>query len=129
MSVPPHLLVPIHDASNPSTNHSVSAPASQLPFELVEALNQTYFLHLLVTQPEKVIPPGKSLLSMMTHANYVASEEDEQNRDKLDQAKAERQVIERKVKEVAHRAFWNEARLLLTKALHRTDIALCPIET
>ncbi|KAF7361821.1 hypothetical protein MVEN_00526400 [Mycena venus] len=40
----------------------------QLPFELAQVLNQTYFLHLLATEPETVIPDGKSLLSMMVHS-------------------------------------------------------------
>ncbi|KAJ7770142.1 hypothetical protein DFH07DRAFT_735706 [Mycena maculata] len=31
-----------------------------------EVLNQTYFLHLLATEPETVIPHGKNLLSMMS---------------------------------------------------------------
>ncbi|KAF8161162.1 hypothetical protein B0H34DRAFT_653790 [Crassisporium funariophilum] len=74
---------------------------SFLPAELVEALNQTYFLHLLVTDPAKVIPPGKSLLSMLTHANFRPSSEKEAN-DK-------HAAILDRVTEVAHRAFWNEA--------------------
>jgi hypothetical protein len=39
-----------------------------LPMELSALLNQTYFLHLLATEPETVIPDGKSLLSMMAHS-------------------------------------------------------------
>ncbi|PPQ79952.1 hypothetical protein CVT25_003024 [Psilocybe cyanescens] len=79
------------------------APFSNLPPELIETLNQTYFLHLLVTEPHKVIPPGKSLLSMMTHANFKASD--------ITPKQDKREQIENRVKEVAHRAFWNETRV------------------
>ncbi|KAF8967825.1 hypothetical protein BDZ97DRAFT_1903110 [Flammula alnicola] len=97
MSVPPHFLVDHGHAS-----------FAYLPFELVENLNQTYFLHLLVTDPAKVVPPGKSLLSMMMHANFKVSDE-----PKDDQQAA---ILDR-VKEVAHRAFWNEALELLSSPL------------
>ncbi|KAF9481554.1 hypothetical protein BDN70DRAFT_912197 [Pholiota conissans] len=114
MSIPPHLLVPLHPGpSEHNDPHSEDASSvhnfSALPFELVETLNQTYFLHLLVTQPEKVVPPGKSVLSMMTHANFKSSEEDH-----ADEATERRKAIEKRVKEVAHRAFWNEALEILS---------------
>ncbi|KAJ3528840.1 hypothetical protein NMY22_g9248 [Coprinellus aureogranulatus] len=70
-----------------------------LPYELVESLNQVYFLHLLATEPERVIPPGKTLLSMMIHSRMNTE------KNKGDQAG---NLLER-VQEVAHRAFWNEA--------------------
>lgn len=120
MSVPPHFLVPINNDDDGAISPRPTA-SSQLPFELVEALNQTYFLHLLVTQPEKVVPPGKSLLSMMTHANYVAAEEDGKDSNKHDHAKANHQAIEKKVKEVAHRAFWNEASSAFIGVIGYTD--------
>ncbi|KJA29057.1 hypothetical protein HYPSUDRAFT_61890 [Hypholoma sublateritium FD-334 SS-4] len=123
MSVPPHFLVPIHNVDDGAISPRPVASSPQLPFELVEALNQTYFLHLLVTQPEKVVPPGKSLLSMMTHANYVAAEEDAKNSDKHDYAKANHQAIEKKVKEVAHRAFWNEALEMLSSPLPSVQLS------
>ncbi|KDR75819.1 hypothetical protein GALMADRAFT_97737 [Galerina marginata CBS 339.88] len=97
MSVPEHVLV----------DH---ASFSALPVELVEALNQTYFLHLLVTDPQKIIPPGKSLLSMLTHANFRVSEDSRPKHDN------EAQIADR-VKEVAHKAFWNEALELLSSPL------------
>lgn len=113
MSVSPHFLVPVNNDGRSATPPRSASSYSQLPFELVEALNQTYFLHLLVTQPEKVVPPGKSLLSMMTHANYAAVDENVNDSDKHSNAEANQQVIEKKVQEVVHRAFWNEASLVL----------------
>ncbi|PPQ63473.1 hypothetical protein CVT24_005130 [Panaeolus cyanescens] len=77
------------------------ASASILPLELVQSLNQAYFLHLLVTEPSKVIPPGKSLLSMMQHANFQVPGEVKQD----DKSK---EILER-VTNVAHKAFWDEA--------------------
>jgi len=50
-------------------------------------MEQTYFLHLLVNDPARVIPPGKSLLSMLAN---ISGEPD-------------------RVSQVAHRAFWDEA--------------------
>ncbi|EAU91202.2 hypothetical protein CC1G_06837 [Coprinopsis cinerea okayama7 len=72
---------------------------SVLPLELVESLDHAYFLHLLATQPEKVVPPGKSLLSMLLHAQLAASKS----------APGDPQPLLERVKEVAHKAFWDEA--------------------
>lgn len=108
MSVSPHFLVPVNNEGHSAIPLRPASSYSQLPFELVEALNQTYFLHLLVTQPEKVIPPGKSLLSMMTHANYAVADENVKDSNQHSDAEANQQVIEKKVQEVVHRAFWNE---------------------
>ncbi|TFK22560.1 hypothetical protein FA15DRAFT_622233 [Coprinopsis marcescibilis] len=84
-SSPPSVLV--HDATQLG-----------LPLELVEALNQAYFLHLLATHPDHVVPPGKSLLSMLLHSQMNSGE----GQDKA------KPLLER-VKEVAHKAFWDEA--------------------
>ncbi|KAH6914067.1 hypothetical protein BKA70DRAFT_1095564 [Coprinopsis sp. MPI-PUGE-AT-0042] len=72
---------------------------TQLPLELVESLNQVYFLHLLATEPDRVIPPGKSLLSMLLHSRLSSTKRDQDDAQPL---------LER-VKEAAHRAFWDEA--------------------
>lgn len=72
-----------------------------LPHELFESLNQVYFLHLLANEPERVVPPGKTLLSMMIHAHMNAEKTNDKDGENL---------LER-VQEVAHRAFWNEVRL------------------
>ena len=74
-----------------------NGPYLSLPAELFEALNSTYFLHRLATQPETVIPPGKTLLSMLLHSRI--------NEDS--KGKSDKDLLER-VKEVAHEAFWNE---------------------
>ena len=60
-------------------------------------MEQTYFLHLLVNDPARVIPPGKSLLSMVANI----SEHEQQDR----------------VSQVAHRAFWDEAEDVLRDPL------------
>ncbi|KAM6502212.1 hypothetical protein JOM56_002189 [Amanita muscaria] len=71
-----------------------------LPLELVDALNQTYFLHLLANEPDKVIPPGKSLLSMLAHS-HIAGDKPEST--------ARMEDLEDRIKEAAHKAFWDEA--------------------
>lgn len=74
--------------------------AFQLPVELVHALNQTYFLHLLVNDPDKVIPPGKSLLSMLAHSHVAFQDQDE--------VQAGNHAMQERIRLVAQRAFWDE---------------------
>lgn len=65
-----------------------------LPTELVDILNQTYFLHILATDPSKVLPPGKSLLSALSHPSSQSSEE--------------QPTLKGQVEIAVHRAFWHE---------------------
>ncbi|RDB24988.1 hypothetical protein Hypma_007850 [Hypsizygus marmoreus] len=69
-----------------------------LPPELIHDLNQAYFLHVLATDPAKVIPPGKSLLSMLARAPAPAAPS----------------PLHAKVEKVVHKAFWDEALLSLS---------------
>ncbi|KAF5325934.1 hypothetical protein D9611_000228 [Ephemerocybe angulata] len=82
-------------------------PHAVLPPELVDSLNQVYFLHRLATEPEKLVPPGKTMLSMMIHSQM--------KKEKSNQDQSE--VLLERVQEVAHRAFWNEAIESLSSAL------------
>ncbi|KAG5639410.1 hypothetical protein H0H81_002942 [Sphagnurus paluster] len=66
---------------------------SALPPELLHALNQAYLLHVLATDPARVVPPGKSLLSMMPRALPVAHDS----------------PLHVRVEELVHKAFWDEA--------------------
>ncbi|KAF9464987.1 hypothetical protein BDZ94DRAFT_1296760 [Collybia nuda] len=70
---------------------------NSLPPELLHVLNQAYFLHVLATDPAKLIPPGKSLLSMMTRSQPVSIPETTET------------VLHDRVEKVVHQAFWNEA--------------------
>ncbi|KAI0063591.1 hypothetical protein BV25DRAFT_1883416 [Artomyces pyxidatus] len=72
-------------------------PATLLPTELIDLLNRTYLLHLLANDPSKVLPPGKSVLSMMAkpHAH--------------ERRNGELPTLHEKVEEVIHKAFWDEA--------------------
>lgn len=74
---------------------------SKFPLELIHALNQAYLLHLLATDPESIIPPGKTLLSMLAHAQIGPNESEERG--------GQDAALLSRVKEVAHKAFWNEA--------------------
>ena len=62
---------------------------------LLDLIEETHFLRMLLTDPDSVIPPGKSLLSMLTNAKF--NEE-------------EGSAILQSVTQVAHRAFWSEVR-------------------
>jgi hypothetical protein len=86
----------------PSTLSNVFAQSlATLPLELVDTFNHTYLLHVLATNPEKILPPGKSILSMMS-GPHTQSEHGEESLPKL-------QV---KVEGLAQQAFWDVVRRL-----------------
>lgn len=60
---------------------------------LLDLIEQTHFLRMLLTDPDRVIPPGKSLLSMLTNAKFNEEKDS---------------PILHGVAQVAHRAFWDE---------------------
>lgn len=68
--------------------------STYLPVELVELLNQTYFLHILATEPDKALPPGKSLLSVLSRPREAAQ--------------SEKSALEEQVETMVHAAFWEE---------------------
>ncbi len=74
-----------------------------LPLELVDSLNQGYFLHVLATDPAQVLPPGKSLLSVLSrphsHINHTSALHD-------------------RVEDLVHRAFWDEVSNTPSLILH-----------
>ncbi|KAK2463219.1 hypothetical protein APHAL10511_004874 [Amanita phalloides] len=74
--------------------------AIALPVELIHALNQTYFLHILANDPDRVIPPGKSLLSMLAHSRVAFENRDNPNSGNKD--------LDERIRRVAHKAFWDE---------------------
>ena len=78
-----------------------------LPVELVDALNQTYFLHLLANDPDKVVPPGKSLLSMLAHSRVAFGNRGE--------AAVGKEDLHERIRQAAHKAFWDEVSLLLLR--------------
>jgi hypothetical protein len=82
------------------TNAFTPTQAS-LPLELVDTLNHAYFLHVLAIDPAKVLPPGKSILSMISRP-HTQSEQGEHSLPKL----------QAKVEDIAHRAFWDAVRSL-----------------
>ncbi|KAG1815917.1 uncharacterized protein BJ212DRAFT_1355445 [Suillus subaureus] len=67
-----------------------------LPLELVEILNRTYFHHLLATDPKRVVPPGRSLVSMLSASPKESKD-------------AEKPTLHDKVEVLVHKAFWDEA--------------------
>lgn len=66
-----------------------------LPTELVEAFNRAFFFHFLATDPSRVIPPGKSLTSVLSRPNTQSNA-------------SERPTLKEQVETVVHRAFWDE---------------------
>lgn len=68
-----------------------------LPVELIDVLNNAYFLHILATDPAQILPPGKSLLSVMSRARSTADGDP-------------KPTLHSKVEDIAHKAFWDEVR-------------------
>lgn len=60
---------------------------------LLDLIEQTHFLRMLLFNPDSVIPPGKSLLSMLTNAKFNEEKDS---------------AILQSVTRVAHQAFWSE---------------------
>ena len=71
-------------------------PLTHLPADLLDVLNQTYFLHLLANDHSKLLPPGKSLLSVLSRPNIRQRQDDEPP------------TLHDKVEEMIHKAFWDE---------------------
>ncbi|KAH9924481.1 uncharacterized protein B0H18DRAFT_1095137 [Fomitopsis serialis] len=69
-----------------------------LPTGLVEVLNYSYFLHLLVTDQDRVLPPGKSLLSVMSKPGAMGH----------GGADGELPHLKDRIQDVVHKAFWDE---------------------
>jgi len=68
-----------------------------LPVELIDILNNAYFLHILATDPAQVLPPGKSLLSVMSRSRSTADGDAKPG-------------LHSKVEDIVHKAFWDEVR-------------------
>jgi hypothetical protein len=100
------------DSSSSSNRYTIFAPQAHsqplpgfpsnvhvlLPKELAESLTQSHFLHLLATDPGKVLPPGKSILSMMSQSH----------RDPSDRQEGSLPTLPKIVEDIAHKAFWDE---------------------
>ena len=90
------IVVPPSESAAPSPLIPTSDPVL-LPIELVDILNQTYFLHLLATDPKQVVPPGKSLISMMSRSRKEGEED-------------VKHTLHDTVEDLVHKAFWDEVR-------------------
>ncbi|KAJ6499218.1 hypothetical protein C8R45DRAFT_981598 [Mycena sanguinolenta] len=83
-----------------------------LPYELVQILNNTFFLHFLATEPKLVVPDGKSLLSMMTHSRLKP----QTNEQPVAQ-------LHERVENAVHAAFWSQALEALSNPTPSVQIA------
>lgn len=96
--------------ATPSSSGSTASPQAAhplpsiyptiLPKELVDILNHTYFLHIIATDPDKVLPPGKSLLSVLSRPHTSSN----------NHAEGPAAAIQAKVQDMVHKAFWDEVR-------------------
>ena len=75
------------------------ATPTALPMELYAVLNQAYYLHTLATEPQTLLPAGKSLLSVLS-------------RPHTDQPTGS--ALHDRVETLVHRAFWDEVSICFT---------------
>lgn len=81
-----------------------------LPKELMDRLQHAYFVHVLTTEPSKILPPGKSILSMMTQSRGRPKRSEEVP------------TLQEKIEHIAHKAFWDEVWLsALSRSISLTN--------
>ncbi|KAF5354653.1 hypothetical protein D9756_005358 [Leucocoprinus leucothites] len=73
-----------------------------LSAELIQAVNRTYLLHFLAIDPDKILPPGKSLISVVTQERLVLLDQQAENDGKPSPARVQEQVTK-----TMQRAFWD----------------------
>lgn len=79
--------------------HRVIEQVEDTATAVMSPLDETYFLRVLLTDPDSVIPAGKSLVSMLTNATFNGPQH---------------HIIQR-VTQVVHDAFWSEVRAISTQ--------------
>lgn len=87
-----------------------SIDASVLPLELANMLNHAYLLHVLATDPTKMLPPGKSLLSVLSRPPSENTLVD-----------GSVPTLHKKVEDMVHKAFWDEVRAFLSNHLTKLN--------
>ena len=71
-------------------------PPFSLPHDYHDKLNDAHLLHLLATQPARVLPPGKSFVSVFSDTTHNSSKPKPVN------------ALEEQVSLMVKRAFWEE---------------------
>ncbi|KAJ3568389.1 hypothetical protein NP233_g5746 [Leucocoprinus birnbaumii] len=87
--------ITMDDIDRPTLVHPDSK--ATFPLELVQAVNRTYLLHLLAIDPNKILPPGKSLISFVIQEKLGAAE----NVENL------APPVQDQVTQTMRRAFWD----------------------
>ena len=67
-----------------------------LPAEIYQSLNYVHLLHSLAVNPNNVLPPGKSLLSVLSQP-YA-------------QGDSQNAALRKRVETMVHKAFWDQVR-------------------
>lgn len=112
---------PDHDLSTTEPSLPLSAPVLRMsvpegtvvPGSLITALDSVYLFHLLARDPQKVVAPGKSLLSVLSGLNQAATHPLES-------------TSEKSVRKVVHRAFWDRVGIRLQMLLSYLHADLIP---
>lgn len=80
--------------STPLLRMSISEDTA-IPGPLLMAIDAAYLFHLLARDPQKVLAPGKSLLSVLAGLNLMVTRTLESSSEKF-------------VRKTMHQAFWDE---------------------
>ena len=97
---------PPQPLSAPLIRMSISED-TPIPSSLVMALDAAYLFHLLARDPGRVVPPGKSLLSVLVGLKQTVTRT-------LDSPP------EKSVQKTVHRAFWDQVNTSLHTSLSRS---------
>ncbi|KAF9645448.1 hypothetical protein BDM02DRAFT_3066547, partial [Thelephora ganbajun] len=81
-----------------------------IPSSLVVVLDAAYLFHLLARDPQKIVAPGKSLLSVLSGLNQMVTRTLESTSEKF-------------VRKTIHQAFWDQALEALSSPLPSSQIS------
>lgn len=100
----------------------VPPPLSRHPTldpEVASTLSSLAFLHTLVTHPQRVLTPGKSLRSALASPQVIKALGGDPASmgipDEQTGSREKRKSMQEAISEIAHRAFWDEVRSLTCK--------------
>lgn len=84
----------------PDSTHKIpQITRHDLPLELLDRINEAYLLHTVAMQPSRILPPGKSILSVLSSRSRPES--------------AAPKDLRQQVSNIMLKAFWDEVLLKL----------------
>ncbi|GJJ06572.1 hypothetical protein Clacol_000765 [Clathrus columnatus] len=82
------------------------------PMELLDRINETYLLHTVAMDPSEVLPPGKSVLSVLSSRTRLNTSEPDSSKS-----------LKQQVSDIMFKAFWDEALESLESSIAAVQLA------